>query len=127
MRSVVLTIKPRPFVEASRAIGMTEAPTAAACHSQCPTARYRGRDSQRRDGDPCRGGTELPWPRGCTADPTWGNIISDGNSLITTNPWISLSSGLCIALAVIAFDLLGDGLRDTLDPQMRRQTGTRML
>jgi peptide/nickel transport system permease protein len=59
--------------------------------------------------------------------PTWGNIVSDGNSLITTNPWISLSAGLCIAVAVIAFNLLGDGLRDTLDPQMRRQTGRGLL
>jgi peptide/nickel transport system permease protein len=58
---------------------------------------------------------------------TWGNIISDGQGYITSNPLISLSAGLCIAVTVIALNLLGDGLRDTLDPQMRRYTGERML
>jgi len=128
MRSVVLTIKPRPFVEASRAIGMTEArillrhvipnalpPVIVVATVSAATAILA------EAGLSFLGlGVQPPTP-------TWGNIISDGNSLITTNPWISLSSGLCIALAVIAFNLLGDGLRDTLDPQMRRQTGTRML
>ena len=47
--------------------------------------------------------------------------------MITTRPLISLSAGLCIAIAVIGLNLLGDGLRDTLDPQMRRQTGAKML
>jgi peptide/nickel transport system permease protein len=54
--------------------------------------------------------------------PTWGNIIADGQASITTNPLISISSGLCIAAMVIALNLIGDGLRDALDPQMRRQT-----
>lgn len=55
--------------------------------------------------------------------PTWGNVISEGQTSITTNPLISLSAGLCIAFTVVALNLLGDGLRDTLDPQMRRNTG----
>jgi peptide/nickel transport system permease protein len=54
-------------------------------------------------------------------------VIADGQGVISSNPWISLSAGLCIALTVIALNLVGDGLRDTLDPQMRRQTGSGML
>ena len=59
--------------------------------------------------------------------PTWGNVIADSQGFIASNPWISISAGVCIALTVIALNLLGDGLRDTLDPQLRRQAGTRML
>ncbi len=128
MRSVVLTIKPRPFIEASRAIGMTEfrvlwrhvipnalPPVIVVATVSAATAILA------EAGLSFLGlGVQPPTP-------TWGNIISDGNALITTNPWISLSAGLCIALAVIAFNLLGDGLRDTLDPQMKRQTGRGLL
>ena len=59
--------------------------------------------------------------------PTWGNIISDGQTSIVEHPFISIAAGLCIAVTVIALNLLGDGLRDTLDPQMRRQTGLKAL
>lgn len=128
MRSVVLTIKPRPFVEASRAIGMTEVrlllrhvipnalpPVIVVATVSAATAILA------EAGLSFLGlGVQPPTP-------TWGNIISDGNSLITTNPWISISAGLCIAVAVVAFNLLGDGLRDTLDPQMKRQTGRGLL
>ena len=58
---------------------------------------------------------------------TWGNVISDGQGYIISNPLISVSAGLCIAITVVALNLLGDGLRDTLDPQMRRYTSSRML
>ena len=59
--------------------------------------------------------------------PTWGNIIADGQTSIVEHPFISMSAGLCIAITVIALNLMGDGLRDTLDPQMRRQTGIKAL
>ncbi len=128
MRSVVLTIKPRPFIEASRAIGMTETrvllrhvipnalpPVIVVATVSAATAILA------EAGLSFLGlGVQPPTP-------TWGNIISDGNALITTNPWISLAAGFSIALAVVAFNLLGDGLRDTLDPQMRRQTGRGLL
>lgn len=124
MRSVVLTIRPRLFIEASQAIGMTTTrillrhvvpnalpPVIVVATVSAATAILA------EAGLSFLGlGVQPPTP-------TWGNVISDGNSLITTNPLISLSAGLCIAVAVIAFNLLGDGLRDTLDPQMRRQTG----
>ena len=124
MRSVVLTIRPRLFIEASRAIGMSQArillrhivpnampPVIVVATVSAATAILA------EAGLSFLGlGVQPP-----TA--TWGNIISDGNATITTNPLISFSAGLCIAVAVVALNLLGDGLRDTLDPQMRRQTG----
>jgi peptide/nickel transport system permease protein len=128
MRSVVLTIKSRPFIEASRAIGMTELrvllrhviPNALPPVIVVATVSAAAAILAEAGLSFLGLGVQPPTP-------TWGNIISDGNALITTNPWISLSAGLCIALAVIAFNLLGDGLRDTLDPQMKRQTGRGLL
>jgi peptide/nickel transport system permease protein len=52
---------------------------------------------------------------------SWGNIIQDGADQISTLWWISLFPGLAIVLTVIAFNLVGDGLRDALDPRVRRK------
>jgi peptide/nickel transport system permease protein len=49
----------------------------------------------------------------------WGVMISDGRQFISTQPWLSLFPGVAILLVVTAFNLLGDGLRDALDPQLR--------
>jgi len=51
--------------------------------------------------------------------PTWGRIIADGAQYLEIAPWISVSPGLAIALTVMGFNLLGDGLRDVLDPKLR--------
>lgn len=51
--------------------------------------------------------------------PSWGNIIADGRSYIPEAPWISLFPGIAIALTVLGLNLLGDGLRDVLDPRMQ--------
>jgi peptide/nickel transport system permease protein len=53
---------------------------------------------------------------------TWGNIIADGRDYLRSDPLLTIAPGVCIALVVIALNLLGDGLRDTLDPRMRRAT-----
>lgn len=52
--------------------------------------------------------------------PTWGNIMADGRILFRVAPWIILFPGLTLALAVLAINLSGDGLRDLLDPRTRR-------
>ncbi len=49
--------------------------------------------------------------------PEWGVMIARGFQYFTTAPWISLFPGLAIMLAVLGFNLLGDGLRDALDPR----------
>ena len=52
--------------------------------------------------------------------PEWGVMISEGRNFISTQSWLSLFPGLAILLAVGAFNLLGDGLRDLLDPRLGR-------
>ena len=50
-------------------------------------------------------------------DPSWGNILNEGRAYLQQAPWISIFSGMAIMLAVLAFNLVGDGLRDALDPR----------
>jgi peptide/nickel transport system permease protein len=52
--------------------------------------------------------------------PTLGSIISEGRNHMRYAPWLMLFPGLTIAGLVLGFNLLGDGLRDVLDPQMKR-------
>ena len=49
----------------------------------------------------------------------WGAMVSDGYKYLTTNPVLSFAPGLAIMLVVFAFKLVGDGLRDALDPRLR--------
>lgn len=51
--------------------------------------------------------------------PSWGNIISDGRDAILDAWWITTFPGLAIVLTVVCFNLMGDGLRDALDPRLR--------
>jgi peptide/nickel transport system permease protein len=51
--------------------------------------------------------------------PEWGVILADGRQFIRVAAWIGLFPGLAIAITVLAANLLGDGLRDLLDPRMR--------
>ena len=48
--------------------------------------------------------------------PSWGSMLSDARDQITTAPWISIFPGLAIFITVLGLNLLGDGLRDILDP-----------
>lgn len=49
--------------------------------------------------------------------PEWGNMIDEGREFLRLAPWISLAPGAWMALTVLAINLLGEGLRDTLDPR----------
>ena len=51
--------------------------------------------------------------------PTWGWDLKQNLTLIEINPWITLFPGLAILVTVLAFNLLGDGLRDALDPRLK--------
>lgn len=51
--------------------------------------------------------------------PSWGNIISDGRAFLETAPWMVLAPGTILAITVLGVNLLGDGLRDVIDPRMR--------
>lgn len=51
--------------------------------------------------------------------PSWGGMVSEGLSYILEDPYIALFGGLAIAITVLCFNMLGDGLRDALDPSLR--------
>jgi len=128
MRAVELTIKPRPFIEAAHAIGMSNLRILLrhVIPNAMPPVIVVGTVSA---------ATAILAEAGLSflglgvqpPTPTWGNIIADGQTSMVDHPFISIAAGLCIALTVIALNLMGDGLRDTLDPQMRRQTGIKAL
>jgi peptide/nickel transport system permease protein len=50
---------------------------------------------------------------------TWGNMVSDGQQYLTSSPLLAFAPGLALMLAVFAFNMVGDGLRDALDPRLR--------
>jgi len=52
--------------------------------------------------------------------PEWGTMLADSREFIRSDPWIVALPGLAILIAVVAINLTGDGLRDALDPRMRR-------
>lgn len=52
--------------------------------------------------------------------PEWGTMLSDARASIESSPWLVTLPGLCIFLVVIGFNLLGDALRDALDPKLKR-------
>ncbi|MGQ9858123.1 MAG: ABC transporter permease [Thermodesulfobacteriota bacterium] len=52
--------------------------------------------------------------------PSWGRMLYEAQTFLATGPWMAIFPGLAIAWAVLGFNLLGDGLRDTLDPRMVR-------
>jgi peptide/nickel transport system permease protein len=56
--------------------------------------------------------------------PTWGNMLADSLTSLVPHWWLVLFPGLAITLTVLAFNLLGDGIRDTLDPRLRRGSGS---
>ena len=53
--------------------------------------------------------------------PTWGNMIASSRLYLQIAPWTIFAPGLCLALVVLAVNLLGDGLRDRLDPRISRR------
>jgi peptide/nickel transport system permease protein len=52
--------------------------------------------------------------------PSWGSMVADGRSDLLNAWWLSMFPGLAIVFTVLAFNLVGDGLRDALDPRLRR-------
>jgi peptide/nickel transport system permease protein len=51
--------------------------------------------------------------------PSWGSILSGGRNYLRLAPWVTIFPGLAIMLTVLGFNLLGDGLRDALDPRLK--------
>jgi peptide/nickel transport system permease protein len=54
-------------------------------------------------------------------DASWGNMLMDGKDVLEIAPWLSLYPGLAILITVLGYNLLGESLRDWLDPRLRRR------
>jgi peptide/nickel transport system permease protein len=54
---------------------------------------------------------------------SWGNILNEGKDTIEIAWWLSLYPGLAILLTVLSYNLLGEGIRDALDPRLRQAVG----
>ena len=63
-------------------------------------------------------GLGVPSPK-----PSWGSLIAESQDFIRSNTYYSLFPGLCIIVTVMAFNMMGDGLRDALDPKLRISRG----
>lgn len=55
---------------------------------------------------------------------SWGSIIGDGQGLLYTRPWVAIAPGLMIVAVVLTLNLLGDGVRDALDPRAKLRIGS---
>src|SRR6185295_7957694 len=53
--------------------------------------------------------------------PSWGNMIADGRSFFQIAPWTIFFPGLALSITILAINLVGDGLRDALDPKLARR------
>ena len=53
--------------------------------------------------------------------PSWGNMMAEGRLFFPIAPWITLYPGLALALTILAVNILGDGLRDRLDPKLAKR------
>ncbi|HEX3927681.1 MAG TPA: ABC transporter permease [Gemmatimonadales bacterium] len=54
--------------------------------------------------------------------PSWGAMVAEGRDLLRVAPWVSVAPGLAIGVAVLGFNLVGDGLREALEPETGRRT-----
>jgi len=57
---------------------------------------------------------------------SWGNMIADGQNYMTTDVWLVLLPGIAIMFAMLGFSLVGDGMRDALDPTLERSVQVRL-
>ena len=55
------------------------------------------------------------------ATPSWGNIMGQGRTYLQIAVWVTFFPGVFLSLTVLSINLLGDGLRDALDPKLRRR------
>ena len=122
VRSIVLTIREQPYIEAATAIG-TSVPRILLRHllpNALPPlivqATYIGASAVLIEAALSFLGAGTP-----PEIPSWGNVIATGRAYFQLAPWIIFFPGLMLALAVLAINLVGDGLRDSLDPRIARR------
>ncbi|MBI3328221.1 MAG: ABC transporter permease [Nitrospinae bacterium] len=119
-RSMALTIRANDYIMAARALGCTQ--VRIMCRHILPNAlstlvviaTLDIASAIRTEAGLSFLGLGVPPPT-----PSWGNILSEGRQYIKCCAWLTTYSGLAIMLAVLAFNLMGDALRDLLDPRLR--------
>jgi peptide/nickel transport system permease protein len=121
-RAAVLRVREDAFVEASRALGASQPrilwghilPNAFAPLLVEVTLRLAYAILSEASLSYLGLGTPPPAP-------AWGQMIADGRRTLELAPWASIGPGLAIMVTVLGFNLLGDGLRDILDPRLRNR------
>ena len=119
VRGTVLSIREKEFIEASRVIGNSEAysmlrhvlPNSLAPVAVLATSMFGW--VLLAESALSFLGLGVPPPA-----PTWGNMLAASRPYMETAAWLSIAPGLCIALTLLGINLLGDSLRDRLDPRM---------
>jgi len=125
VRSVVLTVREEPYVEAAIASG-TRLPLVLSRHILPNTiaplivqATYICGSAMILESILGFLGAGIP-----PEIPSWGNIMAEGRTFFQLTPWIIFYPGVALAMTVLAVNIVGDGLRDTLDPRIARKMGT---
>ncbi len=119
-RSMALTIRENDYIMAARAIGSSPIRVMArhvfpnAISTLVVIATLYIANAIRTEAGLSFLGLGVPPPT-----PSWGNILSEGRQFIKCCPWLTTFSGLAIMLAILAFNIMGDALRDLLDPRLR--------
>ena len=119
-RSLALTIRDQDYIMAARAVGSGQLRIMArhvfpnALYGLVVVATLYIATAIRTEASLSFLGLGIPPPT-----PSWGNILSEGRQFIKCCPWITTFSGVAIMVAVLAFNLMGDALRDLLDPRLR--------
>ncbi|MCL2391687.1 MAG: ABC transporter permease subunit [Oscillospiraceae bacterium] len=121
-RAAVLTVRGQEFVEAAKAVGLSNirivftqvlpnsfAPLIVTITASLGIAIIVGASLSFL-------GFGVPVPA-----PEWGTLVSAGRDFIRTSPWLMTFPSIFIMLTVLAFNLLGDGLRDALDPKLKKR------
>ncbi|MDB5361108.1 MAG: binding-protein-dependent transport system inner rane component [Rhodospirillales bacterium] len=121
IRSVVLSVREEPYVEAAVGLG-TRLPRLLWRHVLPNTlaplvvqGTYVAASAILTEAILSFLGAGIP-----TEIPSWGNAMAEGRVYFQVAPWIILFPGLCLAVTVLAVNLLGDGLRDLLDPRLAK-------
>ena len=122
VRAVVLTVREEPYVEAAIAAG-TRLPLILSRHIMPNTiaplivqATYICGSAMLTEAILGFLGAGIP-----PEIPSWGNIMSEGRTYFQISPWIIFYPGVALAVTVLAVNVVGDGLRDTLDPRIARK------
>jgi peptide/nickel transport system permease protein len=121
VRAVVMTISERPYIEAAHSTGtpfrriLTRHLLPNTIAPLVVQATYTGAAAVLTEAGLSFLGAGTP-----PNIPSWGNMMAEGRSFFQIATWIILFPGIFLAMTVLAVNLLGDGLRDTLDPRLRR-------